>query len=324
MEARLIEQIPRYESKYFNCVKSQAFSYLKYRGLPMELLLYNSYEPTDKVFRQFIAENRPKWQYGTDCMSADRLAMAGIRMREAWYDSFADAEEDVERILNEGEIAIVASDLYYLPHRGSYYRNQHIPHYVMVQHTAKEEGEQWFRILDDNSSALGDYTRYRYDRGLIAEAFDSATKNVISYEYPERFDAGAFRKIADAYREWISSFQDDFQAYDRILELLRDGWEHRDRDDLIERVTNMLTIVTGSRKLFATFCGCAGMGEEIAAALRESARQSDVLKNMLVRGKITKKLDMNVLETRVTGLKTQELAAIAALREFPRSGAMFA
>lgn len=317
MLAAQIEKLPRYESKYFNCVRSQAFSYLRFRGLPMEVLLFNSYESTEKLFRQFVLEQRKKWEFQTDSMSKQFFPLLGIEMWEQWYDNFDEAEADILEILARGEIVIVASDLFYLPHRGSYYQNQHINHFVILIEAVQTDGGQIYRILDDNSSALGDYVRYEYDRELIAEAFNSATKNVIAFQYPKQPVPNS-REIAwTQFTNWLTEFRDDLQFYDWICDTMKEASQNLAAKEMeIEHTVNALTTVAGSRAVFSDFCQFIELEPSISENLQESAKQAEIIKNMLVRGRITKKLDADLLISRVQQLKERESVSIARLLSY--------
>jgi hypothetical protein len=320
--ASQIEALPRFESKYFNCVRSQAFSYLKFRGLPMEVLLFNSYESTEKLFQQYVVEQRRKWEYGTECMDKAFLTLLGIEMWERWYDNFDDAEADILNILERGEIAIVASDLFYLPHRGSYYQNQHIDHFIILTEALESDGTKKYRILDDNSSALGDYICYEYDRELIATAFNSATKNVITFHYPKQFEGNSREIALTQFRQWLSQFRDDLKFYDWICETVKEAVQNlASKDAEFEQIINALTLVAGSRAIYAFFCQFVGMDASVVENLQECAKQADIVKNMLVRSRITKKLDTELLASRVQQLKERESVSLAKFHSYAEEGA---
>src|SRR5690554_6779786 len=314
MSNYLMDRIPRYESKYFNCVKAQAISYLKYRGFPVEWLLFNSLETTKDIYDQFITNRKMRWQYLTSCMSIPNLNLFHIDLHETFYESFSDAESEINRIIDSSEIVIAACDLFYLPHRGSYYNTEHISHYITI--VGKKDVHNQYYILDDDATGVGDYSLFQYDEPLIAEAFIKATKNIIYFNYDVLTHEKA-RDIANQhYRIWLENYEDDFAFYDSVTDIIQRGDHYfSNANEAYGQLIHSFSILSGSRQMFAQFCRVMDSPSEVVQSWLDCSKQAEVIKNVLIRSNLTKRIDIASLEGKCMKLKEMELNNIELLKK---------
>lgn len=314
MKKLYLNSLPRYESKYFNCKRTKILSYLKFKGLPVELLFYNSYENINNLYNQFVVENKESWLFKSECFSRDKLNLLGVNIVDKQFYNFFEAEQYIIELNQQGKFTLLSGDLYYLDYKQNHYKKENLLHYFVYLGTLYKNEKKYYHLLDDNSSAMGDFTLREIDEQKLKDSFDNSNK-IVSYIELEEKASYAINKInvMHKFNSWLENFYCDFKIYD-ILPKVIENSTIDDVDSNIVKITRFFTKVTGSRALFSKFLDYIGNNSAISRNFQDCSNQAEIITNLLVKFNISKRINMDRVVDKCSFLRETEENSINILK----------
>lgn len=312
----MLSHLPRYENKYFNCVQSQIVSYCKHIGFPIDWLFYSSYEKLASLEEQFIRQNKSRWLYEGKCLSPEELSRLNITWHHIQTESFDEIEKLLPDILERGELPIITCNLYDLPYKKLHYQKSSVKHRFMYAGKKMEEGKVFHYVLDDNSSAMGDFVLRKLSDELLRTTFENSDKRLywLTFSTPPE-EAHIRSQVGELLRESVAGFPDRHNFLDEADRLLDD-----DLDPLcmtggmLDRLVNAFTLLAGSRMVFSNFLRFYGGFEACAQMFRDCSLQAEIITNTLVKYKMSRRVNRASFREKCTRLQQAEISAQVDLK----------
>lgn len=310
----MLTMLPRVDARYLNCWKSLVVSYLKAKGYPVEWLFYNSYEPTDEMYRQLIVQQKPKWDFASAACSEEDLKQLGVSITHKRYGCFREAEEEVRMHIQSGHPLFVTCDMFELQHKTNHYQQHHVRHLVLVTGYTDTASGGSYRILDDNSSGLGDYYPHDCREEDLARAFDRSDRIITDLEL-QPVDVRGGHPFAAAFRQNLDAYEVATLFYSYAQSLIERGGEACHGPEL-HRLISALTIVAGSRAVFLKFLESTSSFPSAQATVAECALQAERLGNALMKASINKRLDVAGLREKCALIRSLDEEALQKMRNY--------
>jgi len=314
MKNLYMDSLQRYESKYFNCKRTKIVSYLKFKGLPIELLFYNSCDNINNLYNQFVVENKESWSFKTECFSREYLNLLGVNVVDKQFNNFLEAEQYINELNQQDKFTLLSGDLYYLDYKQNHYKKEHILHYLVCMGFSYKNGDKYYNVLDDNSSAMGDFILREIDEQRLKASFDNSIKIVSFVEIEEEASFTINKiKVLDKFTSWLRGFDCDLKFYDILPKVIENSIID-DVDSNIVKITRLFTKITGSRALFSKFLDYIGDNSDISKNFHYCSNQAEIITNLLVKFNISKKINMERIVDKCAFLRETEERSIKILK----------
>ncbi|GFN32205.1 hypothetical protein [Paenibacillus xylaniclasticus] len=313
----MLNHLPRYENKYFNCIQSQIVSYCKHIGFPIEWLFYTSYERTADLREQFIEQNKSRWLYEGECLSPEELSLLHIEWHQTQVESFAEAEPLLMDVLGRGAFPILTCNLYDLPYKKLHYQKSSVKHRFIYAGREQQGGAATHYVLDDNASAMGDFIVQPLPDHLLKQTFENSDKRVFWLLFRQPPEEAVIRdQISRRLHDRIKEFPDDHRFYLEVDSLLDDREDALfEPGGMIDRLVNAFTLLAGSRYVFSRFLQYYGGFEVQASRFSDCSLQAEIITNTLVKFKLSRRVNRPSIRDKCIHLQQAELAAQTSLRQ---------
>ncbi|WP_027084538.1 HAD-IIIC family phosphatase [Cohnella panacarvi] len=308
--------LQRFDHKFLSCYKGQLISYLQSKGVPIELLLYNSFESTEEIVRQlFEVKIVMKWAYSTSYLiEEEEFSDIGLQMIYKEFSRFQDIEDEFLALIRWGKWLVVSVDHYYLPH--STEMNKRLKpdpndgHTVIV--TGYDPGTGQVTLLDDGHT---NYITYRYPLDTLRHANNQLydeKKYLLYFDFIGK--APDKEKLQRKYRQWIESFKDDAAFYGSLLSHIIDNQNNMAE---LRRFIDALHIISGSRAIFAKYLQFIGYDSALIEQLQQCSSLADNLVRRIVKFTMSQDIEAEEFQSECERLKQLEKLIIVQLKADP-------
>ncbi|MFD0587209.1 HAD-IIIC family phosphatase [Paenibacillus sp. GCM10027627] len=312
----------RFDHKFLSCYKGQLISYLQCKGVPIELLLFNSFESTEEIVRQLFEEKIVmKWAYSTSYLKEEEeFPDIGLQMIYKEFNSFEEMEDEILALIRWGKWLVVSVDHYYLPH--STEMNKRLKpdpndgHTVIV--TGYDPSTGQVTLLDDGHT---NYITYRYPLNTIRHAnnqLNDEKKYLLYFDFTAK--APDKDNLKQKYRQWIESFKDDLAFYDSLGDHII---ANKNNMAELRRFIDALHIISGSRTIFSKYLQFIEYDTAIIDQLQMCSQMADNLVRHIVKFTMSQDIETEQFQIESDGLKQLEKGIIAQLKadsELKKSG----
>ena len=203
--------------------------------------------------------------------------------------------------------AVPHIDVFYLPHCPEYY-NQHVLHTITLTGYDPDSG-QW-SLLDDNRASV--LCRYSYPEDVIAAAFDNGVLRHVSWFATGRYDAEeADQGAAMAFAKNLENYQDSYALLAGIGALVTAPWFAPKR--IMTLLYDVFSLYEGSRACFYEFISTQPGYSDAGPMVADSVQRCREIRNQLMIGKATGRVDKLRLEAACLDLKSSEEVLVGRL-----------
>lgn len=297
-----------YDRRFLNCAERHALVFLKERLPEVDCTLYRALVSSDDIFQQIIQEKRPKYNFTSGCMAEADLNALGIVTQTLRSDTFASLKTDAAAVLQQHCFALLSGSVFYFAHCPEF-RKKHLHHLVVLH--GMDAQEQHYRVVDDNPASV--LCEYSYAASDVAAFYDNNGDRLLRYfRLDDYAKSVANDYFADAFRAYIDQFQDSQQLFGSVGDYLAMPFEAT--DNKLQLLHDSFSLLSGSRSLFAHYLRTQA-GQETAVELAQQlSHQAFVLKSLMVKARITKRMDVADIESRVQRLQGHETQLLDELR----------
>lgn len=300
-----------YDRSFLNCYQRQAMVMLAERRPDLPLLFHNCLVSSDSILEQVVRINRPKYDFQSELLSPQALALIGITRRADPVSSYAEAKPLLLQALAESGYVIVFVDVFYLPHTPEY-RTDHLVHTVTL--VAHDAGTGQWAILDDNRASV--LCRYAYPETVIADAYDNGKLRTVSWFPTGDYDAvEAKRASAAAFAAVVDGYQDSYALFTGIRELLTDPWIAPARS--LSLLYDALSVHQGSRTCLREFMLRQPRYASAEPAVLDIIRRDTDLRNQFLIGRAIGRVDLDRVTSAALELRSAEENLMKLLRDAP-------
>jgi hypothetical protein len=299
-----------YDRSYLNCYQRQGIVMLAERVPDLHLFFYQCLVNSDSMLDHVVREQRPKFAYKDDAFWDDEaLARIGVTRRYLPFDTYAQARQTLLDTVAEVGYAIPHIDVFYLPHTTEFY-NRHLLHTITLTGYDPDSG-QW-SLLDDNRASV--LCRYAYPEDVIAAAFDNGVLRHVSWFPTGEYKAEeAGQGAAKAFAGHLENYSDSYALLTGIGEIVSSPWFSAKR--VMTLLYDAFSVYDGSRACFGEFIGRQPGYADAAPMVAGIVRQCKAIRNQLMIGKATGRVDAPRLQAACLDLKSAEEALIGRLRQ---------
>ncbi|GAD89992.1 hypothetical protein VHA01S_031_00050 [Vibrio halioticoli NBRC 102217] len=301
-----------FSRNYLNCAQRHSVVMLKRFGVSVEWLFYNSLVSTDSILEQLVIQGTPKYDFASACLADSDFIQVGVERKSHFNDSFAAIKQDLLKCIERDGFVLLAGDVYYYPHCPEY-RNEHLFHLVIL--TGYDESRDTWQMIDDNPASV--LCEYEYSSDEVAAFYENSdVREYRSYQRVSAHQQVSAEYFLNGYDRYFSACNDSYRLLTNIEEIIENPWLSKELS--LHKLQNAFSVMIGSRTCFASYI-LQQYGQSEAYHLATSASVSaEKVRGMLLRSKITGKLNLASLNTRCMELVELEKALIQqcqALRE---------
>ncbi|ALB72456.1 hypothetical protein [Cronobacter muytjensii] len=302
-----------YDRRFMNCAERHAVVFLKERRAQTDLLFYRALVSSDEIFRQIIQQKKPKYNFVNGCFSEPDLNALGIYPHELRGECFAQIKPDIDALIRQHGFVLISGSVFYFPHCPEY-RQKHLHHLVVLNGTDEAHGR--YQVADDNPASV--LCQYQYGLQDVAGFFDNNGDRLARWFTLDNYNSDeATHYFQHALRNYLSHYQDSQQFLSDIEDYLKDNFEAREIK--LQLLHDGFSLLSGSRTLFAHYLSLQHPDQDAITELaRQLGQQAFILKSLVVKARITQRLDMADLATRARQFQEQESALLQALRTLLR------
>ncbi|GLZ51888.1 hypothetical protein [Actinomycetospora sp. NBRC 106378] len=297
-----------YDRSFLNCYQRQGAVMLAERVPDLPELFHRCLISTDAVLEHVVRAGVPKYDFPNDLLDPDALGRLGVTREYVPFETFGEARPTVLAAIGDVGYAIAFIDVFYLPHTPEY-RRDHVVHTItLVDHDAA--ADRW-SVLDDNRASV--LCRYEYSGQIVADAYDNGRLRHVSWFRSGPYDAAdAARGSAVAFAELLAGFSDSRRLLREVADLATDPWRTPAR--VYDLLYDAFALLEGSRTCLGTYLDRHPEHEAARAPVADLvARYRDVRNNLMV-GRATGRVDVARLGDRCAELGAAEDALLATLR----------
>ncbi|EOC0266562.1 hypothetical protein ACOII5_003730 [Cronobacter dublinensis] len=302
-----------YDRRFMNCAERHAVVFLKERRAQTDLLFYRALVSSDEIFRQIIQQKKPKYNFVNGCFNEPDLNALGIYPHELRGDDFAQIKPDVNALIRQYGFVLISGSVFYFPHCPEY-RQKHLHHLVVLN--GVDEARDRYQVADDNPASV--LCQYQYGLQEVAGFFDNNGDRLARWFTLDHYNSDdATRYFHQALRDYLTHYQDSQQFLSGIEDYLKDNFEAREIK--LQLLHDGFSLLSGSRTLFAHYLSLQHPDQDAMTELaRQLGQQAFILKSLVVKARITQRLDIADLATRARQFQEQESALLQALRTLLR------
>ncbi|WP_369833887.1 hypothetical protein [Cronobacter dublinensis] len=302
-----------YDRRFMNCAERHAVVFLKERRAQTDLLFYRALVSSDEIFRQIIQQKKPKYNFVNGCFNEPDLNALGIYPHELRGEGFAQIKPDVDALIRHYGFVLISGSVFYFPHCPEY-RQKHL-HHLVVLNGVDEAGDR-YQVADDNPASV--LCQYQYGLQEVAGFFDNNGDRLARWFTLDHYNSDdATRYFHQALRDHLTHYQDSQQFLSGIEDYLKDNFEAREIK--LQLLHDGFSLLSGSRTLFAHYLSLQHPDQDAMTELaRQLGQQAFILKSLVVKARITQRLDIADLATRARQFQEQESALLQALRTLLR------
>ncbi|MFF2154440.1 hypothetical protein ACFVVQ_03920 [Paenibacillus chitinolyticus] len=291
-------------SLYLKCSKMQLISYLSHIEVPVELLFYNALESSDEIFHNIVIECKSRYQYRSKILNDEDLAALGIKLHYENVDKLVDAEEIIIKMLDKFKAVFLPLDQFYFPHR-LFYNKEHIFHsFIITNHIT--QGNENFFFLTDFDPNFSDYVK----NSLVMQALTHLRFPVQFVSYEFKSEEISKNEIYRKYSETFDKHKDSYELYSWIISVL----ENDMKEETLKSIDHSLAILSGSRFLFSKYISLLKGHENLAHQLIKISKDAEVIKNLILKYRITNLLKKQKIIELVQQLQYSEQKLLVNLK----------
>jgi len=308
-------EIWRYEQYCFHCRKVQIALALRDLGMPIEYLYFNSFEPTGNVAHHLFVENQNRWSFESDCLDKARLIEKGIGVHQVGVESFEKLCTTVRQLTDDGYLVYLWACNDVLPYKKLHvdYHETELVHSIIVTNVAEDASGLRFEIRDSTPMHRGFLSQDELERVYRHTPHWTGQIEFLTLRNAERLTKD---KALRDFTAWLREFRDEGAFYDEIPMRIGDaGLDRDERLALYETYHQAFSILTGSRYLFLAFLRNVGLADAVADELQAAVEICEYVKMMFLRGKVSGKLNPDVIVMKCQALKEHEHNVIVRLKK---------
>lgn len=300
---------------YLHCRKKQIVSYLYTRGVPVELLFYNTYENTSQIEHGFMEQNELTYTYNTQTVNSNDLALIGVNERVEIFEKLVHAEPLTRNLINENKMIFIQPNDYYIPFRKNY-QTRHGFHSLMVWgYDYTNEVKKIFLLdLDDT-----DYFCGEIDSIELHKAFNDAPiekRAVVYFEIVDNMNVNDTRKIiSDKFIEYFKDFCDDFSFYDNIHLYVKNHMDQPEENEILPSLSHALFMLSGSRFLLSKFIESIINDKLLSIHLLTLSNEIIILRNIIIKAYYSGNFDLHKIKYESLLLKKKEIALLEQIKQ---------
>ena len=169
---------------------------------------------------------------------------------------------------------------------------------------------QW-SLLDDNRASV--LCRYSYPEDVIAAAFDNGVLRHVSWFATRKYDTEeAGPGAAMAFAKNLENYQDSYALLTGIEEIVTSPWVSPKR--IMTLLYDVFSLYDGSRACFHEFISRQPGYSDAGSMVRDTVQRCRDIRNQLMIGKATGRVDKLRLQAACLDLKGKEEALVDRLR----------
>lgn len=298
-----------YDRRFMNCAERHAIVFLKERRTEVDWLFYRSLVSSDEIFRQILQEKKPKYNFINGCLSEEDFALLGIQVNELRSDDYGNIKKDVDGLIDKQGFVLISGSVFYFDHCPEF-RKKHL-HHLVVLNGLSEDGCR-YDLVDDNPASV--LCCYQYESSQVADFYDNNGDRVVRYFTLDNFDKELAREaFRQHFKTYINNFSDQQRYFQDIALFLENGFETF--DNKMNLLHDGFSLLSGSRNLFAHFLSVFNVNSEWVSLAQQIAKEAFVLKSLVVKARITQRLDVNDIVSRTEKMRLQEEQLLHGLKE---------
>ena len=298
-----------YDRSYLNCYQRQGIVMLAEQVPDLPLFFYNCLVSSDSMLDHVVRDQIPKYAFQDgQFWDPDALARIGVTRQYLPFNTYAEAKQTILDAVADVGYAIPHIDVFYLPHCPEYY-NQHVLHTITLTGYDADSG-RW-SLLDDNRASV--LCRYSYPEAVIAAAFDNGVLRHVSWFPTGEYDAEeAGQGAAIAFAKNLENYQDSYVLLTGIGEIIDSPWVSPKR--IMTLLYDVFSLYDGSRACFHEFVSSQPELSDAGSIVRDIVQRCRGIRNQLMIGKATGRVDKPRLRAACLDLKGAEEALVDRLR----------
>lgn len=298
-----------YDRSYLNCYQRQGIVMLAERVPDLPLYFSQCLVSSDSMLGHVVRDQQPKYAFKDDQFwDLDALARIGVTRQYLPFDTYAQARQSILGAVAQVGYAIPHIDVFYLPHCPEYL-NQHLLHTITLTGYDPDSGS--WSLLDDNRASV--LCRYSYQEDVIAAAYDNGVLRHVSWFPTSEYDPEEARQgAAKAFAGQLDNYTDSYTLLTSIGDIVSDPWFSPKR--VMTLLYDAFSVYDGSRACFGAFIGAQPGYPEARPRVRDVVRRCRDIRNQLMIGKATGRVDAARLQAACLDLKGAEEALLGRLR----------
>lgn len=291
---------------YLDCRTIQVINYLKASGMPVDYYGYKAMESSDKVFHEMIRLRKRKWRFPSNILRESDMQDLGLRPIRVLFQQFADVKDKLLELLNNNKGVFVWVNAEDVLH------NLNLEaasiHSIMITDYYNESHQ--YRIQD-----IPLYPELLYDEADLATMCNNLLpihKDFLFFETVAGPDVDKLRSKLEAY---IHNYTDGLIFFDYFIALLQsDGQVGSELHELYPHLDDALSILAGSRFLFAKALLKYGFHERYHDLYMVISRNVEILKLTFMKAAVTRTYDYQKSLDLILKIKRMEREALHLLK----------
>ncbi|GAB6991929.1 hypothetical protein [Paenibacillus pini] len=307
-----MSEIMTYISDLYDCRKIQLLLLFQEKNIPIELLFYNAYESTQSIYDHLFIQDKNRWSYDSHSMNDEDIKLFNIQMEEQCIHNEEELDYLLQDLLNKNQYIYLWVNLDYMPHwvLGKHYLVEGALHSVFLKQL-QINGDQISYLLQDNYPPFCDYVDQSFIKDGIFKGDPQYTHLVSVVSVANWNDQLVQASLEERFTIWRKGLVDHFQFYDHILQFIEEI--PANPPSFYERLEHALTLVTGSRYVFARFLEYVGASEELVRCLDQCSQIAERMKNAFAKAVISGKINQSKLSPLCMELKRLEMECFQTL-----------
>lgn len=298
-----------YDRRFMNCAERHAVVFIKEQRAAVDTLFYRALVSSDAIFQQILQEKTPKYNFVSGCLGSEDLAAIGIQVNTLRSDRFADIKADVDGLLSDDGYVLISGSVFYFDHCPEF-RNRHLHHLVVLRGYDAELGR--YDVVDDNPASV--LCEYSYPSQQVAEFYENNGDRLVRHFILDDYDdAKAYAYVEQQFRGLLQTHSDSQVFFHSLTDFLEQPFESQDRK--LHLLHDAFSLLSGSRNLFAHYLETAGYPSELAGMARSLGQDAFILKSLVVKARVTKRVDIQALNERAQRMCLSETRLLVSVRE---------
>ncbi|MEF2965461.1 hypothetical protein V3851_06405 [Paenibacillus sp. M1] len=253
-----------------------------------------------------IVQGLSRFKYSSPIMLRGDFEAFGLR-KTAYEPGFDDLTASMDQLARQGEIAFVAIDPYFLPHRDEY-RKRHGMHWIML--CGYSEKEAVFSILDEVQTY---YSFFEYASSTLREAYHSGIRKSVTFKrIPPNYEL-----LNQRYVNWYKALPTDHSKFfGCVVPLLEQQISGSDTDgsSYADKLFNALSFFSGSMEVTGQFFVTVDAERELITLVTEIAKIAENLASVIKKFDLTGKINLNYIRDRLSILEQLHAEALSKLK----------
>jgi|GEM_PF-2298336 len=318
--------------QYLHCRKNQLVSYLDYKKIPVDLLFYNALERSMDVYDSVFANRMDRNHYLDKAAPEETLNLLGVTSTHYTMTDFEQLQPEIENGLRTHDIVFVYGNGRFLDYKLDSYQTKDILHSLAIFKMEQENEGVSYHIFDDiydgpTYMSGRDYVHYKVSDKVAREFFinqrDDEGVNLLAKERMTVLDfhpvdqQTALAAIQENYAKWLADYDDGFELYKLIPSLVQDEsviGSFNTKEDFFEAITQVITLLIGSKKHFIRFLQYTNSSPELITMLEDSISSMEGVRFVLNKIRFSGRVDLVKLTQKSDLAFNKEQQFLQALR----------